>query len=303
MNNKFILSLLLIVSVYSSYCQQVTYKDLIGSTYSLKDPSMESHRVRYIFKDSLHVDLSLDGKAMPLTYMLDSINGATIITTNRVNNVLHEQPTVYIMVKKADGSNLKMQYSNQKPRQWNSNETANNTILMIPVDSSTIYFKVFGWTIQLPSGFTIMDTAKINAGEDARKKMIEQSTGQRVNTSESKRLIAVKRNETNTFVVNYTTSAKINKENWETTDSATKGILIETLEKQLHVKGTKTNSIVLLDGIRFKKSGIDYDFNSMIYHVSMVTTFYKGRYLMIVYTYLNEDLAIENMLNTSKFDK
>ena len=148
-----------------------------------------------------------------------------------------------------------------------------------------------------------MDTAKINAGEDARKKMIEQSTGQRVNTSESKRLIAVKRNETNTFVVNYTTSAKINKENWETTDSATKGILIETLEKQLHVKGTKTNSIVLLDGIRFKKSGIDYDFNSMIYHVSMVTTFYKGRYLMIVYTYLNEDLAIENMLNTSKFDK
>ena len=123
MKNKFILSLLLIVSVYSSYCQQVTYKDLIGSTYSLKDPSMESHRVRYIFKDSLHVDLSLDGKAMPLTYTLDSINGATIITTNRVNNVLHQPPTVYIMVKKADGSNLKMQSGNQKPRQWNSNET------------------------------------------------------------------------------------------------------------------------------------------------------------------------------------
>jgi hypothetical protein len=98
---------------------------------------MQSHIVRYIFKDSTHVDLSIDGTVINLRYTLDSINGATLIAMNKIKNSLQEAPTAYVLVKKMDGSNLKMHTSNNKFKQWDSNETENNTALLIPVGTVT----------------------------------------------------------------------------------------------------------------------------------------------------------------------
>lgn len=314
MINKLFLLFLFVAGFYLSYSQQITYNDLIGTTYSMKNPSLESHKVRYHFKDNLHVDFSIDETVMNMTYTLDSISGATLITINKVKNDQFEPPNIYVLVRKTEGPDLKMQQSNIKPKQWNLNETENNTALLIPVGTinapvtvsqsdTTIYFKEFSWTIKLPSDYKIMDSAKIKADETSGKKTIEESIGVRANMSANVGLISAKKNQASTFIANYSISPKINLQNWESTDSASKVIFRETLDKQIPVKNVKTNSILMLDGVRFKKYKIDYFLNAAIYHVSLLTTYYKGHYLTIVYTYLNEDLAIDDMLNASRFDK
>src|SRR5580698_3056462 len=123
MKNKLILSVLFVAGLYYSYGQQVTYGDLIGTTYAMKNPSLQGHIVRYHFKDSIHVDLTFDGTVMNMSYTLDSISGATLITINKVKNDLFEPPNTYVLVRKAEESNLKMQQSNNKSKKWDSNET------------------------------------------------------------------------------------------------------------------------------------------------------------------------------------
>ncbi|HSZ33975.1 MAG TPA: hypothetical protein VK772_11725 [Puia sp.] len=314
MKNKILLSFLFVAGFYFSYGQQVTYTDLIGTTYSMKNPSMQSHIVHYVFKDSIHVDLPIDGTVMNLSYTLDSDNGATLITMTKIKNNLHEPPTAYVLVKKAEGSNLKMQTSNDKLKHWDLNETDNNTALLIPVGTvsapatvslsdTTIYFKEFGWTIKLPSDYKFMDSAKIKADQTSGAKIVEESTGVRANMTSNIDLISAMKNKASTFIANYSISPKINLQTWESTDSASKAIFMETLDKQIPVKNVKTNSILILDGVWFKKCKIDFFLKTVIYHASMLTTFYKGHYLTIVYTYLGEDLEIDDMLNASKFEK
>ncbi len=313
MKKNWILSILIAICSFHSYSQKVTYSDLIGSTYAWKDPGLEGHSARYFFKDSLHVDLLFDEKVLNLTYKLDPIKDATLITMKKDKNNRIGPPVSYALLKKADGSNLKMQLNNIKPTVWDSNETNNNTVLLMPVGmvyaparvskpDSTIYFKEFGWTIKLPSDFKIRDTAEIKV-DSADKKIIEQAAGVHLTITKII-LISARRDQIANFLANYSASPYINIQNWESIDSASKQVLIRSMDAQIHLKGVSSNSDAMIDGVGFKKFQIDYNMNdSFICHVVCFTSFYKGRYFTISYSWSNDDTALADMISNSKFDK
>jgi hypothetical protein len=134
MRKNTILSFLLVLFCCVSYSQEVHYSHLIGFTYALNDSFLQIHMVRFNFKDSFNVDLTIDSKVMNLTYKLDAVHGTTLIIMNKGKIDPDGPPNAYLLVKKADRSNLKSQgLVSRRPRQWDNNETDKNTILMVPV--------------------------------------------------------------------------------------------------------------------------------------------------------------------------
>jgi hypothetical protein len=171
---------------------------------------------------------------------------------------------------------------------------------------STIYFKEFGWIIKLPSDFKIKKTSDVLEMENASKKMLKESTNVEANVSANVNLITASKGSQNIFASNYTNSLDLTAENWNETDSTVKQLILKTFMKQIPIKPDTINSIVLIDGIIFKKLEAIFKINDKIQiNWAYLATYYKGHNLSATYIYI-DSLAgkqILNILNTSKFEK
>jgi hypothetical protein len=170
---------------------------------------------------------------------------------------------------------------------------------------TNIHINEFGWTFKLPGDFQLIDTTKlsqlkkegIKASEDVSKKPMNKSV---VN------LIAARKGQLNLFASNYYTSSDITIDNWTYSDSTLKLVWTTHLLKNVSGFVDSSNSIVNLDGVKFKKEQLNFLMDDKSYlRSAYLTTFYRNHFLVINYTFSDSAAGEEiiKMLNESKFEK
>jgi hypothetical protein len=171
---------------------------------------------------------------------------------------------------------------------------------------STIYFKEFAWTIKLPTDLKIIEP-KITAERQKKGiKLVEGTIDKKIDSTDIVQLISAGKDKANFFVANYSTSKKATEANYDSTDNAIKQIYFKTLRSNIAGNFDTLSTIVLLDGIKFKKYQDNLNISEGIKIFTWVmTAFYKNYFLSItaIYTDLKIGDEISNMLLTSTFDK
>jgi hypothetical protein len=113
-----------------SYSQKITNRYLLG-TWDL-DTTYQTYHASINFIDSSKAILSLgDGHIINMTFKLDTVSNANLISLNGVAN--REIINIYWLVKAVNNDAFKVQGSlgEPKPIKWNDNETIYNTVLAI----------------------------------------------------------------------------------------------------------------------------------------------------------------------------
>jgi hypothetical protein len=171
---------------------------------------------------------------------------------------------------------------------------------------TTIYFKEPGWTIRLPGDFKIVDSALVAAKQKAGAQMVEKTTQEPVDITNTRYFITAMRDKQNYFSANFTVSPYITPKNWQEVDSTEKETLLKTLTGQFRLHPDATQSIVSLDGIQFKKLQAVFPLGEKsTFIICYIGAFFKGKYLAAIYFYTEPAAGSEitQMLEHSKFDK
>ncbi len=170
---------------------------------------------------------------------------------------------------------------------------------------TTIYIREFGWTIKMPPGFTVSDSATLAAGDEHARKMIEQS-GRKADLSAITHLITATKGRLNSFVVNVSKPGIYTAENWQFKDSIGKEEIIKVFKSATTIKPVIRYSVATIQGREFRKMEADYistDNSSL--HFIHLGTFYNRHLFEIIYFYTDPVAGeqIVYMINTSQFDK
>ena len=129
---KIILFLILIFSAVNSYCQKVTYKDLIGHWLRINRPK-EMGMYNLVFIDSTHYNMVDTTFPLPASqssygtfyanYELDtSTQYTTMETWYGTNPKSRQHHTDFYIIRKKDDS-LFMQYVKPKNAKWYDNDS------------------------------------------------------------------------------------------------------------------------------------------------------------------------------------
>jgi hypothetical protein len=172
--------------------------------------------------------------------------------------------------------------------------------------NSTFYFNRFGWTLQLPADFKLVSTNTTELMKDDGQELIEKELGKPVNRNETVDLISAAKDSDAYVNANYTISTKINKENWLEGDRKAKALILKAIAQKLTFTPKIDNRVTYIDKIKFNELGISYKIsNDQIYHVVYLSSFIRGYYFTITYSYANLETFLEiiEMLNSSKFKK
>jgi hypothetical protein len=171
--------------------------------------------------------------------------------------------------------------------------------------SRTYFFKDIGWTIKLPSDFTVIEEDENEQRKSRGLKALEESTGTNIDTTGDRTLISAKKS------FNYF-SANISFFPDETTDFITtqqqmKDALYITMAKKM--AGTtidSTSTQVSIDGVPFAKFTMHIVYNEQTSGDMVVFSRLHKKFFLVI-TYLAIDIAarlqIESMLLNSKFSK
>lgn len=169
---------------------------------------------------------------------------------------------------------------------------------------TTIYIREFGWTVQLPTGFTISDSATLAAGNEHARKMVEQS-GSKTDFSTIVHLITATKGRLNSFALNSTKSLTYTAENWRFEDSMSKERVLKVLNSSTTIQPVTRYSVETIHSREFRKLEADYiSTDGSMYFIQM-GTFYQRHYFEIIYFYTDPMAGkqIIDMINRSKFDK
>jgi hypothetical protein len=174
---------------------------------------------------------------------------------------------------------------------------------------TTLYFKDIGWSIKVPAELKISAEVVASENKKGEARLVETKADGRLDTTkpdQSVTLIHASKNQSNLFYSNYIISSKITSGTWESFDSATKEHLFTSVNKQVSAESMVSFSNVNIDGISFRNQREDFINGQHVFFTAcFLSTFYKHRYLMIVY-FFNEKMIgqeIDDMLKNSKFDK
>jgi hypothetical protein len=171
---------------------------------------------------------------------------------------------------------------------------------------STIQFKEFGWSINLPSEYRIIDSSVAAATLSKGKQNVQNNANGEVDWNSDKTLITAAKNKLNSFTASYNVSPTITKDNWKQKDSIYNALIIQTIVKQVPTKVDTSSTVMFLDGIEFQEQTLSFPFGeNKILTAKHLAGFYNKHILIISYTYTEAEsgLEIEKMLALSKFTR
>lgn len=173
-------------------------------------------------------------------------------------------------------------------------------------DKTVLTFKELGWTITVPVGFTVLDSAKQAANSDKGEKILEKSTGLEIDASATRNLVSINNGPLNYLNATLTPFDESTDGDYEEIGRQVNEILYTTMSEQ--VKGAKVDSAtseVVYAGQRFRKFSMKIQINEKITMVMvMLSKLHNGWDFGISYIYTDEKgrLALEGMLEKSTFN-
>lgn len=172
-------------------------------------------------------------------------------------------------------------------------------------DKTVLTFKELGWTITVPVGFTVLDSAKQAANSDKGEKILEKSTGLEIDASATRNLVSINNGPLNYLNATLTPFDESTDGDYEEIGRQVNEILYTTMSEQ--VKGAKVDSAtseVVYAGQRFRKFSMKIQINEKITMVMvMLSKLHNGWDFGISYIYTDEKgrLSLEGMLEKSSF--
>lgn len=174
-------------------------------------------------------------------------------------------------------------------------------------ESVTFTYKEVGWTITLPKGYTVIDSATEAASLKTGKKIMEESNGVQIDVSGLRTLISASKNQFSYFNATITPFDPKEDGNYEENNQVLKDAMFKTFTDQIpggNIDSSSTNTMI--DGIRFDKFQIKIPIgDNTVMTMIMLSRLHKKYDFGITYLYLDATtkLEIETMLHTSKFIK
>jgi hypothetical protein len=156
---------------------------------------------------------------------------------------------------------------------------------------STVYVKELAWTIKLPPGFKVIDTATLNAESRARESEIHWIKKPK-GPNYHKLVFWARNNAGEVIFVNFIDSVH-----------DTLGLNFENIK--FPSAGESNESEVIYDGVKFHKLRTKMNTNLYPYTSTTLKTAYDGKVFTIEYAVSDSTLEdeIESMLKASKFDR
>lgn len=173
-------------------------------------------------------------------------------------------------------------------------------------DKTVLTFKELGWTITVPVGFTVLDSAKQAANSDKGEKILEKSTGLEIDASATRNLVSINNGPLNYLNATLTPFDESTDGDYEEIGRQVNAILYTTMSEQVKVaKVDSATSEVVYAGQRFRKFSMKIQINEKITMVMvMLSKLHNGWDFGISYIYTDEKgrLALEGMLEKSTFN-
>jgi hypothetical protein len=158
--------------------------------------------------------------------------------------------------------------------------------------TTTTYVKELGWTIKLPPGFKVIDTATLNAESRALESEIHWiKKPNPADTNYSHLVLWARDNDKNSFIITCIDSSHLKPP--------------DSLRKQPGTVGTRTTREATYDGVTFTLVRIEMNTPPHPYIRTSCSTGYKGKKYTI--SFAVPDTAMEQtflqVLQTSTFDR
>ena len=177
---------------------------------------------------------------------------------------------------------------------------------IVAQDSTIRYvFKEIGWSINLPSEFTVLDSSERSIMNNLGKKAIEDANNLTVDSPEIVTLISTRENSLNYFEATLTPFNSRKDEDYKLATQELKNITYKTMVESIP-GGTidSFSTLTKIAGLTFDRFTILFKINGKVqFKMNMLSTLYKGYDFGIGYLYSNDRTMskIEAMLETSKF--
>lgn len=172
-------------------------------------------------------------------------------------------------------------------------------------DKTVLTFKELVWTITVPAGYTVLDSAKQAANTDRGEKILEKSTGMEIDGSATRTLVSINNGPLSYLNATITPYDETTDGDYGEVSQQVNDILYTTMSEQ--VKGAKVDSVtseVVYSGQRFRKFTLQIRLNEKMTMVMvMLSKLHDGWDFGISYIYTDEKgrLALEGMLEKSTF--
>lgn len=173
-------------------------------------------------------------------------------------------------------------------------------------NSKEYAFPQVGWRIDVPSSFTVMDSAQIEAMTNKGISAIENTYDTTLDFRATKTLISITKGQYNFLSSTITLFDPKQDGDWSEVNSLLKNVIVETFQSQAPAMKIDTSSSVeKIGGIEFQKFHVVTTYpNKMVMNTFMYSRLHKGFDYGINISYTDEKIGKELMaiLATSKFD-
>ena len=136
--------------------------------------------------------------------------------------------------------------------------------------------------------------------------MKEGTIDKKKDSTDFVKLISAQKEPSNSFIVNYNRSKKVNKANYDSIDNAIRQDLFWPVRHGTGGIFDTLSSVIIIDGIKFNKYQIHVNVKERLNLVMWImTTFYRNHLIVIAATYTIKEVGeeIEKMFLESKFEK
>ncbi len=168
----------------------------------------------------------------------------------------------------------------------------------------TYQFKEIGWTITLPSDFTLDDSVT-NAQNIAGGSKILEGAGGKPDISKIENVLSATKGQVGSFTVTISKSTVTNFHYWDSIDNNVIKIFYKAMVNQAPTAKFDTlRTTDTIDGLRFKNFQMHIKVNeNKTVHNYYITRLYDGYSIAINYYYIDDATGeeIKKMLTQSKF--
>lgn len=172
-------------------------------------------------------------------------------------------------------------------------------------EKKVLRFKELGWTVTVPDGFSILDSASQAANNNRGEKILEKSTGLEIDASATRTLLSINNGPLSYLNATITAFNESTDGDYAEVSKQVNEILYTTMSEQ--IKGGTVDSSsteVVYAGQRFRKFTLKMRLNEKMTMVMvMLSKLHKGWDFGISYIYTDEKgrLALEGMIERSSF--
>jgi hypothetical protein len=168
-------------------------------------------------------------------------------------------------------------------------------------------FKEVNWTVTLPPGFTVIDSADDAARTERGKKVLEETKNTKLDISQTRTLISATKNTYNYFNATITPFNTKTDGSYEAANEGLKAMLFKSFRDKMSDANIDSSSTrATIDGLTFDEFHVIVAIKGKtLFNMFLLSKLYKGYDFGLSYLYLDEESKeqMEKMISGSKFTK